>query len=71
MTKHDEGSWEAVIGHLVERRYRTLGLYGSEEAAARAYDEASVKTRGRDAVTNFPIGEYHQLPGAVSAANAA
>ena len=38
--------------------YRVLGIFNDEEAAARKYDVASVRTRGNDAVTNFPISEY-------------
>ena len=37
---------------------RVLGIFNDEEAAAREYDIASLRVRGRDAVTNFPLSEY-------------
>lgn len=49
--RHREGKWEARIrvGRPVY-----LGLFGSEEAAARAYDAAAVAAWGEFARPNFP-----------------
>ena len=35
-----------------------LGLFNDERDAARAYDRALVRLRGRGAATNFALGEY-------------
>ena len=45
---------------LVYSLYRLLGTFASEEDAARAYDGASIDLGGKDAVTNFPIGDYRE-----------
>lgn len=54
------GRWEARIGWLLGRKYTYLGTFKSGEEAARAYDIAAVVTRGRDAVTNYPLEEYEE-----------
>ena len=35
-----------------------LGGYKDEEIAAKVYDKAVIKIRGKDADTNFPAEEY-------------
>jgi len=54
------GRWEARIGWLLGRKYTYLGTFKSGEEAARAYDIAAVVTRGRDAVTNYPLEDYEE-----------
>lgn len=44
--------WIAQIGH--RRKVRVLGRFTSDEAAARAYDEAARRLHGLDARLNFP-----------------
>jgi hypothetical protein len=48
------GCWRAQI--TVRRKMRYLGLFGSEEDAARAYDEAALETWGEYARLNLPGG---------------
>ena len=38
--------------------YQSLGVYGTEMEAARAYDLACLKQHAADALTNFPLKEY-------------
>ena len=71
------GRWEARIGALKGRKNVALGVHGTEDAAARAYDRALLAGRGRTAKTNFPVAEYEaevrsaELAEAASAAAAA
>lgn len=48
VTKHHQhGKWEARIGRVDGSKYLYLGTFESAEEAARAYDRAAVKFRGR------------------------
>lgn len=55
------GSWEARLGHFTRAGCRYLGVFKTEEDAARAYDIESIKCKGSNAITNFPISDYAGL----------
>ncbi|KAL4438982.1 hypothetical protein ABPG77_006919 [Micractinium sp. CCAP 211/92] len=48
--------WQAQVTYKRKRHY--LGMHGSEEAAARAYDQGAICLLGATAETNYPIQEY-------------
>ena len=57
VTRHPSGRWEARIG-VPGSKHVYLGLFADEKEAARSYDRALVRLRGRAAATNFSLAEY-------------
>ncbi|CAL4953978.1 unnamed protein product [Urochloa decumbens] len=55
---HHNGRWEARIGYADGKKYLYLGVFGTQEEAARAYDLAALDLRGHAAITNFDISCY-------------
>ncbi|GAB2233524.1 hypothetical protein Droror1_Dr00002749 [Drosera rotundifolia] len=54
------GSWVAEIRHPLLKKRVWLGTYETAEAAARAYDQASILMNGQNAKTNFPVSKNSQ-----------
>lgn len=57
VTRHPTGRWEARIG-IPGSKHVYLGLYNQEAEAARVYDRALIRLRGKGAATNFSLLEY-------------
>ena len=60
-----EGSWIAYVAHGKQRYH--VGVFFTEEDAARARDRKLISLCGKDARTNFPIEEYDGIDLSVEA----
>ncbi|KAI5418527.1 hypothetical protein KIW84_042960 [Lathyrus oleraceus] len=59
VTRHRQsGKWQARIGRVAENKYLYLGTFETEEEAAEAYDIATLKYKGANAITNFDSSRY-------------
>lgn len=51
------GKWEARLGQSRNRKHSYLGLFDSEEDAAKAYDTATITRFGHGVALNFDIAD--------------
>lgn len=58
--------WQASINS--GGKYLYLGSFTSEVEAAKVFDQAAIQLRGRDTKLNFPLEDYLDENGQVSAA---
>ena len=57
VTRHKQrGKWQSRIKD--QGKQVNIGYYNSELEAARAYDRAAVRCKGKKAATNFNVNEY-------------
>ncbi|DBA91594.1 TPA: AP-2 complex subunit beta [Trebouxia sp. C0004] len=62
VTKHKGGKWEARLGQSKTRKHSYLGLFDSEEDAAKAYDTATINRFGHGMAINFDLGQESTVP---------
>lgn len=51
------GKWEARLGQSKTSKHSYLGLFDSEEDAAKAYDTATINRFGHGMPVNFDLGQ--------------